>query len=161
LVRFFLRRAAREGLGEKMIEKAAVERLKQYTWPGNVRELENFVRRVSALHAVESLTYQIVDQEMTETALPDTGDVEANTKDLSELVEHYLNLHFASFGKELPPPGLYDRILRQVEVPLLNAALSATRGNQIRAAELLGVNRNTLRSRIKNLDIRVIKSPAY
>ena len=161
LVRFFLRRAAREGLGEKMIEKAAVERLKQYTWPGNVRELENFVRRVSALHSVESLTYQIVDQEMTETALPDTGDVEANTKDLSELVEHYLNLHFASFGKELPPPGLYDRILRQVEVPLLNAALSATRGNQIRAAELLGVNRNTLRSRIKNLDIRVIKSPAY
>ncbi len=157
LTRYFLRRVVDEGLSEKLIEKAAVERLKQYPWPGNVRELENFVRRVSALHAVDTLTYQIVDQEMAESALSDLGPVDVGTKDLSELVEAHLNGYFSSFGTELPPAGLYDRVLRQIEVPLLTAALSATRGNQIRAAELLGLNRNTLRSRIKNLDIKVIK----
>lgn len=161
LARFFLRRVKDEGLGEKLIEKAAVERLKQYAWPGNVRELENFVRRVSALHAVDTLTYQIVDQEMTESTLPSQQPAEFNSKDLTEMVENYLNTYFSSFGKDLPPVGLYDRILRQVEQPLLTATLSATRGNQIKAAQLLGINRNTLRSRIKNLDIKVIKSPTY
>ncbi len=80
--------------------------------------------------------------------------------DLSELVERYLGRYFGSFGRELPPPGLYDRIIREVEQPLLSSALAATRGNQIRAAELLGLNRNTLRSRIKALDIQVFKTPA-
>ena len=79
--------------------------------------------------------------------------------DLSEQVERYLNGYFASFGKDLPPPGLYERVIRQVELPLLTAALAATRGNQIRAAELLGLNRNTLRSRIRSLDIRVFRTP--
>jgi len=80
-------------------------------------------------------------------------------KDLSERVEQYLSGYFASFGNELPPAGLYDRVIRQVELPLLTAALAATRGNQIRAAELLGLNRNTLRSRIRALDIRVFRTP--
>ena len=78
---------------------------------------------------------------------------------MSEQVERYLAGYFAGFGKELPPPGLYDRVIRQVELPLLTAALAATRGNQIRAAELLGLNRNTLRSRIRALDIRVFRTP--
>ena len=76
-----------------------------------------------------------------------------------EQVERYLATYFATFGRDLPPPGLYDRVIRQVEQPLLSAALAATRGNQIRAAELLGLNRNTLRSRIKALDIRVFRTP--
>ena len=67
--------------------------------------------------------------------------------------------HFASFGRDLPPAGLYDRIIRQIEQPLITAALTATRGNQIRAAELLGLNRNTLRSRIRDLDIQVFRTP--
>ena len=58
----------------------------------------------------------------------------------------------------LPPPGLYHRILREIEHPLLSAALAATRGNQIRAADLLGVNRNTLRKKIRDLDIQVIRT---
>jgi len=116
------------------------------------------VRRVSALHTEDMLTRQIVEQELAQAA-PARADPETSPKDLSEIVERHLAGYFASFGKELPPPGVYDRVIRQVEIPLLSAALAATRGNQIRAAELLGLNRNTLRTRIRDLDIRVLKSP--
>ncbi len=160
LVRHFLRQAVREGLGQKSIETAAIDRLKSHPWPGNIRELENFVRRVAALYTQDTLTAQIIEQELAE-ALPDkSGEMGAgDAKDLSEQVERYLAGYFAGFGKDLPPPGLYERVIRQVELPLLTAALAATRGNQIRAAELLGLNRNTLRSRIRALDIRVFRTP--
>jgi two-component system nitrogen regulation response regulator GlnG len=160
LVRHFLRQAAREGLGQKSIEAAAIDRLKAHPWPGNVRELENFVRRLAALYTQDTLTSQIIEQELAEV-LPDrAADIgNGDAKDLSEQVERYLAGYFSGFGKELPPPGLYDRVIRQVELPLLTAALAATRGNQIRAAELLGLNRNTLRSRIRALDIRVFRTP--
>jgi two-component system nitrogen regulation response regulator GlnG len=160
LVRHFLRVAVREGLGQKTIEQAAIERLKRHTWPGNVRELENLVRRLAALYSQDTITVEIVDGELSESAPPRLDDAEMHSKSLSELVERYLATYFASFGRELPPAGLYDRIIRQVEAPMLTAALSATRGNQIRAAELLGLNRNTLRSRIRDLDIQVIRTPA-
>jgi two-component system nitrogen regulation response regulator GlnG len=159
LVRHFLRLAAREGLGQKAIETAAIERLKTHHWPGNVRELENFVRRLAALYTQDTLTQQIVEQELAESETSRPAEAESEPKDLSELVERHMGRYFASFGKDLPPPGLYDRVIRQVEQPLLTAALAATRGNQIRAAELLGLNRNTLRSRIKALDIRVFRTP--
>ena len=158
LVRHFLRQSAREGLGQKSIETAAIERLKRHSWPGNVRELENMVRRLVALYPQDTITLDTVESELAETVAPPTtsGD---GPKELSELVEHYLGGYFARFGRDLPPPGLYDRIIREVEYPLLSAALASTRGNQIRAAELLGLNRNTLRSRIKALNIQVFKSP--
>ena len=57
----------------------------------------------------------------------------------------------------MPPPGLYDRMLAELEHPLILASLTATRGNQIRAADLLGVNRNTLRKKIRDLDIQVYR----
>ena len=75
-------------------------------------------------------------------------------------MEGYLTDYFGGFGESLPPPGLYDRILRDVESPLITAALAATRGNQIRAAELLGLNRNTLRKKIKDHKLRVVRTPA-
>ena len=91
------------------------------------------------------------------------GDVAASAatgegaETLSGSVERHLADYFQSFGDGLPPPGLYHRILREVESPLISAALASTRGNQIKAAELLGVNRNTLRKKIRDLDIQVIR----
>jgi len=158
LVRHFLRVAAREGLGQKSIEMAAIERLKSHPWPGNVRELENVVRRLAALYTTEVITGHMVEQEMADALPPRPAEDPGDAKNLSELVERYLAGYFAGFGRDLPPPGLYDHVIRQVEMPLISAALAATRGNQIRAAELLGLNRNTLRSRIKALDIRVFRS---
>ena len=160
LARHFLRETARQGLAHKEIESGAIERLKRYNWPGNVRELENFIRRVSALYPQDLITPDIVDAELAETSARHWEQPPDQSRNLGEMVERYMAEHFAGFGSELPPPGLYDRILRQIEGPLITTALSATRGNQIRAADLLGLNRNTLRKKIRDLDIRVLKSPA-
>jgi two-component system nitrogen regulation response regulator GlnG len=158
LVRHFLRQAAREGLGQKSIESAAIERLKAHPWPGNVRELENVVRRLVALYPQDTLTAQIVEQELAGSAVSSPAGGANEGADLGEAVERYLTRYFSSFGNDLPPVGLYDRVIRDVEKPLLSAALAATRGNQIRAAELLGLNRNTLRARIRDLNIRVFRT---
>ncbi len=78
---------------------------------------------------------------------------------LSGAMERHLAELFHEHGAGLPPPGLYYRILREIEYPLISAALAATRGNQIKAAELLGLNRNTLRKKVRDLDIRWMRSP--
>jgi DNA-binding protein Fis len=96
-----------------------------------------------------------------EIAIPPKAETDGGQlSNLSEIIEQHLANYFASFGNELPPEGLYDRVLRQVEQPLVALTLVATRGNQVRAAELLGLNRNTLRNRIKALDIRVCRTPS-
>jgi two-component system nitrogen regulation response regulator GlnG len=64
-------------------------------------------------------------------------------------IERHLVKYFKDFGDDLPPPGLYHRMLKELEIPLFSCALAATRGNQIKAAELLGLNRNTLRKKIR------------
>ncbi len=160
LVRHFFVLAEKEGLPAKQIDTGALERLKRHRWPGNVRELENLVRRFAALYPQETITEAIVDVELVET--PTFGSVSSGeplvAATLSESVEHHLDVYFAGFKGDLPPPGLYHRILRDVEEPLINAAMAATRGNQIKAAELLGVNRNTLRKKIRDLDIRIIRT---
>jgi two-component system nitrogen regulation response regulator GlnG len=159
LVRHFLGIAEKEGLPPKAFEAAAIERLKRYHWPGNVRELENLVRRLSAIYVQDTVTADMVENELANVARAPFADVAETGGDLSESVERYLSDYFMSFGTELPPAGLYTRLLRKVETPLLTAALAATRGNQIRAAELLGLNRNTLRKKIRDLGIKVIRTP--
>jgi len=67
---------------------------------------------------------------------------------LAQSIEHHLARYFAAFEGELPPDGLHDRVLAEVERPLLTLTLAACRGNQIRAARLLGINRNTLRKKL-------------
>ena len=147
LVRHFLAQAEREGLPIKQLEPAAVERLKRYRWPGNVRELENLARRLAALYPQDTLSAAVIDAELSQPSLTLSVEEPVQDDNLAASVERYLIRYFANFSSELPPPGLYHRILREVEHPLLSAALAATRGNQIRAADLLGVNRNTLRRR--------------
>ena len=160
LVRHFLKGVASEGLGERSFDTAAIEQLKLHHWPGNVRELENLVRRVSAIYGEEHITRDIVETVLSESdAMTASATPSDEEMGLGEMVETYMARYFAEFGDAMPPPGLYDRVVREVEVPLISAALAATRGNQIKAAELLGLNRNTLRSRIRSLQIQVVKSP--
>jgi two-component system nitrogen regulation response regulator GlnG len=156
LARAFLLRASREGLPSKVIDHDALERLKLHDWPGNVRELENLVRRVCALYADETITARIVDRELADRAeFARPADEPAS---LSGLVERYLASHFAGHGESAPPPGLYDRVIAEVERPLFQLTLAATRGNQVRAAEILGLNRNTLRKSITELGVENVRA---
>src|SRR5438477_908302 len=158
LIRHFFALAVREGLPDKHIDQAGLDRLKRYRWPGNVRELENLARRLAALYPQETITGAVIDAELSQPAISASQDGGQVEDTIGSAMERHLTRYFADFSDGLPPPGLYHRILREVEHPLLAAALAATRGNQIRAADLLGVNRNTLRKKIRDLDIQGIRT---
>ncbi|HZT27480.1 MAG TPA: nitrogen regulation protein NR(I) [Pseudolabrys sp.] len=156
LIRHFFAQAQREGLTPKQIDQAGLERLKRHRWPGNVRELENLARRLAALYPQEVIGAAVIDSELAQPSFSPLNDEAGAADGLGAAVERHLAVYFAGF-EGLPPAGLYHRILREVEYPLLTAALAATRGNQIRAADLLGVNRNTLRKKIRDLDIQLFR----
>ncbi|MBV9542102.1 MAG: nitrogen regulation protein NR(I) [Alphaproteobacteria bacterium] len=157
LVRHFWRKAEEEGLPAKHLDAEALDMLKHYRWPGNVRELENLIRRLAVLHSGDTIPASAIASELREpTRLVDSDDG-SEALSLSAAVERHLTKYFLAQGDKLPPPGLYDRILQEVERPLLSICLAATRGNQIRAAHLLGLNRNTLRKKIRDLGLEVIR----
>jgi two-component system, NtrC family, nitrogen regulation response regulator GlnG len=174
LTRHFLLQAEKEGLPRKSVDQTGLERMKSYHWPGNIRELENLVRRLAALHPDELISAAAIEAELASVrrAPPreavqvassrpvadavSTVNAEARTQQgIEAFLRGYLKRYFDQFGDDLPPPGLYDRLLVEFERPLVGAALAATNGNQVRAADLLGLNRNTLRKKIKELGIRM------
>ena len=156
LVRHFLRRAEEQGLPAKRVDTDALDVLKRYRWPGNVRELENLIRRLAVLHSGDTIPAALVAAELREPERAFAAETD-DTSSLGAAVERHLTKLFLAHGEDLPPPGLYDRILEEVERPLLSICLAATRGNQIRAAQLLGLNRNTLRKKIRDLGLEVIR----
>jgi two-component system nitrogen regulation response regulator GlnG len=158
LVRHFLDKAVREGLPRKEFSAVALTALAEYRWPGNVRELENLVKRLLAMEVDDAISAAAVSREIA--TLPVASERSLGTvSDLSvgEFMENHLVQYFASFGSQLPPKGLYDKIIAEIEPPLLRATLAATRGNQIKAAELLGLNRNTLRSKLRERKVVAIR----
>ena len=154
LVRGFLRQAVAEGLPRKTVSREAMEALREHDWPGNVRELQNLVKRIAALCPDDIVDRSTVEAELAAQYASDAA-LSDRPGDLSGIVEEHLKRYFAMHGETIPPPGLYQRILREVEFPLITLSLAATRGNQLRAADLLGLNRNTLRKKIRELDIPV------
>ncbi|MEL6219841.1 MAG: nitrogen regulation protein NR(I) [Pseudomonadota bacterium] len=158
LARDFLRRAETEGLPRKTLSSDAMEALQEHDWPGNVRELENMVKRLAALCPDELIPGAAVEAELAARGPEEGGrGIGEAERTLGAAVEHHLSRYFGMHGEQLPPPGLYDRVLREIELPLIALTLSATRGNQVKAADLLGINRNTLRKKIRELDIPVTR----
>lgn len=157
LARHFLRQAEVEGLPHKTISNDAIEELRIQPWTGNVRELENLMRRLAVLCPDDMITAEVIATEIA--SRPSSADLpmRPNRELLSQSVEDHLQRYFDHHGDALPPPGLYNRILQEVELPLIALSLAATRGNQLKTAELLGINRNTLRKKIKDLDIQVTR----
>ena len=157
LARHFLQTAQAEGLPAKTFDAGAMERLAAHAWPGNVRELENLVRRLAVLYADEVIGAAIVETELAE-ARPRTGQIDGQGDEgLGATVERHLKRYFDAHEGRLPAAGLHSRILREIERPLITLTLEATRGNQIKAARVLGLNRNTLRKKIREHDIAVVR----
>ncbi len=153
LVQFFQLQAKTRGLPMRRFDALALTALQEYRWPGNVRELENFVYRILALSSEELITATLVEEHLPRAALSETEQL-----CLHEQVEAWLRDYFGQHRPSLPPQGGYDRILREVEAPLIRVALEATKGNQIQAAALLGINRNTLRKKITDLGIGISRT---
>ena len=160
LAQHFLVRAQADGLPLKTLTPEAMVRLKPHGWPGNVRELENLVRRLAVLYAEDTIGDAVISLELEQARAPTpVGDTARVDDSLGGAIERHIDRYFRAHDGRLPPPGIYDRLIREVERPLIARALVATRGNQLKAADVLGLNRNTLRKKIRDLDIQVSRAP--
>jgi two-component system nitrogen regulation response regulator GlnG len=145
LAKHFLVAAAGEGLPRRQLARDAVAMLARQPWRGNVRELRNFIYRL-ALLAREDVIDASALEPMLATAVR-VEDAGVAPSDLAGAVEHWL-------AQESPPAGhIYDAALAAFETPLFIQILGLTGGNQLRAAQMLGINRNTLRKRLGELAI--------
>jgi two-component system, NtrC family, nitrogen regulation response regulator GlnG len=165
LARHFLDKAREDGGAPRALDAGALDRLRAHRWPGNVRELENLMRRVAALYPQETITEDIVAAELAEAVrtthgapAPEAGG--GAPEPLAVAVERHIRQFLAASNDGIPMQDIYDRVIAEVERPLIEMTLAATRGNQIRAAAILGLNRNTLRKKIRDLDIPVIRGVA-
>ena len=144
----------KEGLTQKTIVPNGIELLKRQQWRGNIRELKNFIQRLVVLSPDEIINEDLVKNQLNEFIDNDKED-DYSVEGLSMSVEKHLLRYFELHGSSQPPPGLYNRILKEIEYPLIALSLNSSKGNQLKASKLLGINRNTLRKKINELDINV------
>jgi len=156
LAMHFLARAERDGGALRRFADTAMDVIRAHPWPGNVRQLENVIRRLAATSPADEITRPEVEAVLGAAPAPGPR-ADAVPDDLSATVAGHLRRYFDLQGGQLPQPGLYQRVLRHVEAPLIEIALDATGGNQARCADLLGINRNTLRKKITDLAIPVTR----
>ena len=157
LAAHFLSKSEQDGAPARQLSEEAEKMVRAYSWPGNVRQLENAMKRLVVTSREPSIT-----QTEVESVLGNQPSIEpmvsgAPQEKLSAAVARHLRRYFDLHGGVLPPPGLYQRILHEIELPLIEIALDATGGNQAKCADLLGINRNTLRKKITDLDIQVTR----
>ena len=158
LTKHFLQQSVLSGMAKKAISTKAIQLLQNAPWTGNIRELENFINSLVVLISDEEITPNHIEENLNLIPSVNSNELDADNGKLSSSVEKHIKRYFDLHGDSLPPPGLYNRILKEIELPLIALSLSATRGNQIKTSELLGINRNTLRKKIKDLDIVVTRS---
>ncbi|MEM7068350.1 MAG: sigma-54 dependent transcriptional regulator [Pseudomonadota bacterium] len=160
LARHFLKLFEAEGGQAHHLDEDAFQLLKEHQWPGNVRELENLMKRICLLYSQEAISSRHIAIELKNSGYfrQNVGTSETGGfAGLRSATEYFVKRYFDEHG-QVPPDGVYHRFLEEFEYPLITAALAATNGNQIRTAEILGINRNTLRKKIKMLGIRIVKT---
>jgi two-component system nitrogen regulation response regulator GlnG len=153
LARHFLAQASAEGLPRRRLSADAVATLAEQYWRGNVRELRNFIFRLALLARDETVdrgaVVALLEQSTprSDRHLPEAKDAQSIDAGIGSALARWLAI-------ETPPAGtLYDAALAAFERPLFAHALTTTAGNQVKAARLLGLNRNTLRKRLVELSI--------
>ena len=153
----FLDDAGRDGLPTRRFTPESLETFRAYSWPGNVRQLKNVIRHLAVASAGEEIMRQ--EAESVLDGQPEMESLRIGDSDrLGQAVARHLRRYFDLHSGRPPLPGLYQRVLREVERPLIEIALDASGGNQAKCADVLGINRNTLRKKITELDIRVTRS---
>jgi two-component system nitrogen regulation response regulator GlnG len=153
----FLLRGAREIGTQRKLSPEALNLVRNYSWPGNVRQLENAIRRLIVTSTEPDIPRSEVAMMLSNQPAMEPLHGGGDGEKLSASVARHLRRYFDLHGGALPPPGVYARILREFEAPLIEIALDATAGNQAKCADLLGINRNTLRKKITDLEIRVTR----
>ncbi len=157
LAEYFVAKAAREmGARASAFSPEALKKLQSYDWPGNVRELENSVMRAALLASGNTIQPEDIELEH-----PSGGPPRGAARDgasLAELLSERIAEWFDSPGGE-EPRDLYERMVAEIERPLIELALKRAGGNQVRAARMLGLNRNTLRKKITDHRIVLTKYP--
>lgn len=157
LAEHFLARGERDMGAVRRLSADARDLVRAYSWPGNVRQLENTLRRLMVTSSEAEITRAEIETVLGNQPAMEPLKGGGEGEKLSASVARHLKRYFDLHGGQLPPPGVYQRILREVELPLIEIALDATAGNQAKCADLLGINRNTLRKKITDLDIRVTR----
>ena len=146
---------------DRRFSSESVTCLQSYHWPGNVRELEAMLKRLFISTTSHQISLAVVEKEVEKSlSVKQKALVVASrpSENLSDAVEGHLARYFKTLDQDEPDSGLYDRILTEVERPLILATLHHTSGNQIKAAAILGLNRNTLRKKIRELNISTNRS---
>ncbi len=134
----------------RSFSREALEALSAHTWKGNVRELENFVQRLAVLSSGKLLRRDEVARELAKA----DGAPDPSSAPMEQLIEDRIREFVGRLGATIDSEtGLHELFLAQVERPLLKVVLEATGGNQLRAAAILGINRNTLRKKITELSL--------
>jgi two-component system nitrogen regulation response regulator GlnG len=155
LARHFLDRAAEHGLPRKRLDEAAVRAIEAHDWPGNVRELENIMRRMAVLSRDEVIGAAELGVILgTPADIPAPGDIS-----LGAAVRARIDRLAREDPRGIDDGTLYERIIAEVERPLIEAMLARHGGNQLRAARAMGINRNTLRKRLDTLGIEIEGAP--
>ncbi len=158
LARHFLEKSQQSGLAGKILSEEAMERLQAHRWAGNVRELENLMHRLSALYPQELISADVISAELAENAVHEDPQAVVNDQErLAHAVERHIRQFLASAKDGMPMRDIYDRVIAEIERPLIQMTLASTKGNQIKAAAMLGLNRNTLRKKIRDLEIPVVR----
>ena len=157
LAEHFLAKGERDFGTLRRLSNDARELVRAYSWPGNVRQLENTLRRLMVTSSEAEIARAEVEAVLGSQPAMEPLKGGGEGEKLSASVARHLKRYFDLHGGQLPPAGVYQRILREVEMPLIEIALDATAGNQAKCADLLGINRNTLRKKITELDIRVTR----
>ena len=157
LTEYFLNMLEKEGGPKRQLGIKAQNLFRSYSWPGNVRQLQNVVKRLGLTAREHEISLTEVEQSLENQPEMEASFGKAGTEKLSSDIERHLRRYFDLHGNILPPVGLYNRILKELEIPLIGVSLEATGGNQAKCADLLGINRNTLRKKISELDIKVTR----